>query len=167
VPSLFTLSLPPCGLGLQIAYENIVHRLRTLYLSSPRPSPSSHLTHVLSICTAIHTALATEVTQFPITPSRHRAHLRTPWRRESVVLFESHWVAYFVREAGMMAQWASMTEAQQEKQDFSNRLYPIPKELGIVVRNRRNRRGVVGLWEAWHKEKRADVFGDGDKDEDY
>ena len=151
---------------MQIAYENIVHRLRALYLASPAPSPSKDLDHVLSICIAVHAALATEATQSPPDLSLHRAHLRTPWRREAVVMFESHWADYFVREAGMMAQWARMTEAQQEKQDFTNRLYPIPKELCVVVRDRRNRKGVVGLWESWHKEKRADMFGDGDEDKD-
>ena len=73
-------------------------------------------------------------------------------------MFEMYWASYFVREAQMMAQCGDVSEEQREKQDFATRLYPIPKELGIVFRKRENRKGVVGLWEVWHREKRADMY---------
>lgn len=54
----------------------------------------------------------------------------------------------------MMEKWASMSVGEKEKQDFANRMYLVPKELGILVRNREVRKKVMELWRVWNEGKR-------------
>ena len=149
MPSLFTTSLPPCGYVLQLAYQNVLHRFRRLHLQHPS-------TLILSLCTTVHSSLIAE-------ESAQRAGTlaltgtRTPWRREIVLEYELRWAKYFVREAEVAEKWARWNKVQREKQDLVHRLYPVPKELGIIFRKRENTKGVHGLWMVWHGGKRADL----------
>lgn len=68
----------------------------------------------------------------------------------------------------MLEQWPGMTKQAKEKQDFANRMYLIPKELGVVVKRRELRDGVLELWRKWHEEKRGGALvleGDGKEGE--
>jgi hypothetical protein len=48
-----------------------------------------------------------------------------------------------------------MTEKELDKQEFLEKLYPIPKELDIHVKNNLNKEWVLNLWKAWHHQKRG------------
>ncbi|CAN9407044.1 hypothetical protein J4E82_011535 [Alternaria postmessia] len=148
MPTLFSTALPPCGLLPQLAYDNIVHRLRALWLSRSQ-NPSANLS-VTSLCRVILADLKTEEDQ-PISQALN------PWRRSSVFAYEVRWARYFVREAETMDKRPTMTEKQADKQDFMDRMYPIPKELKIVVANRKNQKQVLDLWKEWHHGKRGTV----------
>jgi hypothetical protein len=50
-----------------------------------------------------------------------------------------------------------MTELQKEKQDLTIQLYPVPKELKIIFKNRSSTKVIHALWKTWHEEKRADT----------
>jgi hypothetical protein len=113
VPTLFSTALPPCGLVPQLAYENIVHRLRALWLSRSQ-NPSANLS-VTSLCRVILADLKTEEDQ-PISQALK------PWRRSSVFAYEVRWARYFVREAETMDKRPTMTEKQADKQDFMDRM---------------------------------------------
>ena len=144
MPSLFSTTLPPCGYDLQLAYQNVLHRIRTLYLSSPPSTPLSTLIHTIS------TALTTE----SILPPMYR-----PYRRPPVFTNELRWIKYFAREASVREKWGNMSADERDKQRFLDRMYPVPKELGVVVRLRRNGRGGRGGWEEWGVGKRGDFGG--------
>lgn len=154
VPHLLSLGLPPCGLISQIAYENINTRLRTLWLhhtATHHNSPS-----LVDICTSLHGALAAEADVSPPNLTNNFAtHDRTPWRREDVFAYEIRWSKYFVREAKMLEKALGMAEMEREKLQLMDRLYPIPKELRIVVKKRENKKGVMDAWTVWHKGKRG------------
>lgn len=113
VPTLFSTALPPCGLLPQLAYENIVHRLRALWLSRSQ-NPSANLS-VTSLCRVILADLKTEEDQ-PVSQALN------PWRRSSVFAYEVRWARYFVREAETMDKRPTMTEKQADKQDFMDRM---------------------------------------------
>ncbi|CAN9433883.1 unnamed protein product [Alternaria alternata] len=148
MPTLFSTALPPCGLLPQLAYDNMVHRLRALWLSRSQ-NPSANLS-VLSLCRIVLADLKTEEDQ-PVSQPLN------PWRRSSVFAYEVRWARYFVREAETMDKRPGMTEKQADKQDFMDRMYPIPKELKIVVANRKNQKQVLDLWKEWHHGKRGTV----------
>lgn len=114
VPTLFSTSLPPCGLLPQLAYDNLVHRLRTLWLSRSQ-DPSSVNLSVLSLCRIVLADLKTEEDQ-PVSQALN------PWRRSSVFAYEVRWARYFVREAETMDKRPRMTEKQADKQDFMDRM---------------------------------------------
>jgi hypothetical protein len=158
VPPLFSLALPPCGPHVQVAYENVVHRLRAVHLQATSTNSSnstySPSTLTTSLCQAVLTSLTHENQQSPA-GTQVRTGRRTPWRSEVVFRYEIAWAKYFVREAQMLEQWPSMTEQAREKQDFANRMYLIPKELGLVVKKREMRDGVLELWMVWHEGKRG------------
>jgi hypothetical protein len=82
---------------------------------------------------------------------------RTPWRREIVFQYELRWAKYFVREAETVEKRAKMTEKQLDKQDFMDKMFPIPKELKIYVNNKKNQKMVSDLWKDWHHKKRGTV----------
>jgi hypothetical protein len=162
VPSLFGLTLPPCCPEMQVAYENIVHRLRAIWL---RETSYCHITNaaeyrtvVLITAYIIQSQLSRETPPGDFPPAL--AVKRTPWRREPVFLFEIYWAAYFVREADMMLHWPNMTEESRGAQRFANAVVPIPKELHVRVRNKENLKWVIELWEKWHAEKRKDMRDD-------
>ena len=114
VPTLFSTALPPCGLLPQLAYDNIVHRLRALWLSRSQ-DPSSGNLSILSLCRTVLADLKTEEDQ-PVSQALN------PWRRSSVFAYEVRWARYFVREAETMDKRPRMTEKQADKQDFMDRM---------------------------------------------
>ena len=68
---------------------------------------------------------------------------------------------------------ATMSEEELEKQDFRDKLHPIPKELDIYIRKSCNKKIVLDSWKTWHQMKRrvvlpedADVGMDGAQDTD-
>jgi hypothetical protein len=140
MPALLSAALPPCGLELQIAYQNVIHRLRLLWLQTPAP------TTLLSLCETIDLALAHE----------NASSRPTPWRRATVFAHELRWIKYFVREAAVAEEWGNMTTEEKRKQELIERMYTMPKELGINFRKKENRKRMLELWEAWNAEKRAD-----------
>ncbi|KAL1793784.1 hypothetical protein ACET3X_008766 [Alternaria dauci] len=148
MPTLFSTNLPPCGLLPQLAYENIVHRLRALWHECSQ-NPSANIS-VPSLCREVLDALKTEEDQ-PVSQTLN------PYRRPSVFMYEIRWARYFMREAETMEKRPGMTEKQADKQDFMDRMYPIPKELKIVVANRKNQKQILDLWKAWHHGKRGTV----------
>jgi hypothetical protein len=140
MPALLSTALPPCGLEIQVAYQNVLHRLRLLWFQTPAP------TTLLSLCETIDLALAHE----------NASSRPTPWRRAAVFAHELRWIKYFVREAAVAEEWENMTTEEKRKQEFIERMYTVPKELGIVFKKKESRKGVMEMWEAWNAEKRTD-----------
>jgi hypothetical protein len=99
MPSLFGDDLPPCGLIPQLAYENVVHRLRKLWLQRAVNHPVN--IHVLDLCKQAAQELSNEADDQPI-DSQRGTKARTPWRREDVFNYEISWVVYFMWEADML-----------------------------------------------------------------
>jgi hypothetical protein len=86
MPSLFSDALPPCGLIPQIAYENVVQRLRKLWLQCAVDHPVN--IHVLDLCKQIAEELSNESDEHPI-DSQLGSKARRPWRRENVFKYEA------------------------------------------------------------------------------
>lgn len=148
MPTLFSNDLPPCGLEPQLAYENVVQRLRKLWLERAT-HPSANLP-TPSLCRLILDDLKTE-------EENSSSSIRTPWRRDSVFQYELRWAKYFVREAETAEKRHVMTEKQLDKQEFMDRMFPIPKEVKIPVRNQKNQKMLLKLWKTWHHGKRGTV----------
>jgi hypothetical protein len=161
MPSLFSTSLPPCGLEIQIAYQNMIHRLRLSWLRHIAQTQSAVGVPLVSLCTDIKRHLEREQNRHPI-GSLHKSGDRIPWRRENVFRFELRWADYFVREAEMLQRWPNLNGAEREKQQLTSRLYPIPKELRIVVWKKENMKEVMKMWNMWNEEKRRDLAKDDD-----
>jgi hypothetical protein len=158
VPSLFDDELPPCGLIPQIAYENIVRRLRKLWLQRASDHPVN--IHITDICKEVTEDLCTEAEHQPI-DSQLGTKARRPWRRENIFKYEISWATYFIREADLFENRPKMNEQELDKQEFMEKLFPIPKELGIYVKNNLNKEWVFGKWRAWHHKKRRTEQQDG------
>ncbi|KAI4941043.1 hypothetical protein J4E86_010543 [Alternaria arbusti] len=154
VPILFSNDLPPCSLLPQLAYENTVHRLRKLWLE--RAHQESADIPLPSLCRLVLDDLKAEEEELPA-GSQAGTKNRTPWRRETVFQYELRWVKYFVREAETAEKRVTMTEKQLDKQDFMDKMYPIPKELKIYVNNKKNQKMVSDSWKVWHHKKRGTV----------
>jgi hypothetical protein len=157
VPTLLSKDLPPCGLLAQLAYENILHRLRKLWLE--RAHEDSADIPLPSLCRLVLDDLKAEEEEAPAR-SQAGTKKRTPWRRETVFQYELRWAKYFVREAETAEKRAKMTEKQLDKQDFMDKMYPIPKELKIYVTIKKNQKMVSDLWKDWHHKKRGTVEQD-------
>jgi hypothetical protein len=158
MPPLFSKTFPPSGYDLQLAHQNVIHRLRRMYLSSPATTTPLQLIQILS------THLASER---PTPNAAMRGKLQLyPYRRPSVFAVEVKWVAYFVREAGVLERWEGMTGQERQKQGFAWRLYPVPRELGIIIRKAGNARRVRDTWAEWCKEKRGELDMGGEEEED-
>ncbi|KAF2026633.1 hypothetical protein EK21DRAFT_34209, partial [Setomelanomma holmii] len=153
MPSLFSKTLPPCGFEVQVAYENVVHRLRISWLHHVASAQTTENVPLRSLCDDIKTHLEREQLRDPI-DSLHMTKKRRPWRRENVFRYELSWAAYFVREADVLQRWSSMGEEERGKQELTHGLYPIPKESKIIIKNRNNREELMRLWKVWHEEKR-------------
>jgi hypothetical protein len=154
MPALFSTDLPPCGHEVQVAFQNVVHRLRRVWLAtSPPEDPDTSIRNTLGVCTIVQHKLNSESVDYASLLSVAHGHL-SPWRRASVFHYEVNWIAYFVREAQLMEKWPSLSVAEKEKQDFANRMYLIPKELGILVRNREVRKKIMEMWRVWNEGKR-------------
>jgi hypothetical protein len=110
------------------------------------------------MCKDVEVALAREDLDAP-------TYTRKPWRRDSIFVYEVRWVKYFLREARIRELWEGMSKEEKQKQEFMHRLYVIPKELGIVIRKKGNREGVLEKWRRWNKEKREDLSAE--EEEEY
>jgi hypothetical protein len=66
-----------------------------------------------------------------------------------------------MREADMLEKRPKLTEAELDKQEFMEKLFPMPKELGIHVKNNLNKESMMGMWKAWHHKKRGTELQDG------
>jgi hypothetical protein len=139
MPSLLDTTFPPCGLNASIAYENVLHRLRLLWLHTPAP------TSLLSLCETVELALAHDNIMSSL----------KPYRRLAVFINELRWIKYFIREAGVAQEWDKMSIQEKHKQEFMERMYTVPKELGILFKKKQNREGVLGKWEVWNAVKRG------------
>ncbi|KAF2680195.1 hypothetical protein K458DRAFT_393162 [Lentithecium fluviatile CBS 122367] len=143
MPSLLGKDLPPCGLPIQVAYENVNSRLRERWLYF-RGQKS-----VVDVCQVIKDNLVNQSTHFPpfTRPSGLPAKnvKRTPWRREDVFLYEVCWIHYFLREA------LAPEPVIESGLDGRANQPAIPEELGLQC----NRKDVLELWDAWHVKKRA------------
>ncbi|EUC44096.1 hypothetical protein COCMIDRAFT_99022, partial [Bipolaris oryzae ATCC 44560] len=155
MPPLFGCELPPCGLMPQLAYQNVVQRLRKLWLLHAKEDPTEiSLTH---ICEQVFDDLLDESEKLPFGKA-NKITRRTPWRREQVFKFERCWAHYFVLEARRMNERSRMTAMERETQDVHfEEEYPIPTTLGIHVKNHANREHLCQLWREWHKKKRRPV----------
>ncbi|KAH5148568.1 hypothetical protein HBH70_028570 [Parastagonospora nodorum] len=155
MPSLFTLALPPCGLEIQLAYQNIVHSLRRRWLRAAADDPATKPT-ALDIALSLKSDLDDEAV---IHPPGSLAHTKTrrPWRRENVFNFEIRWAAYFVREAEVEKGWGKTDAEERRKVEYSQLMDLIPQELGVAVRRRGNVEDVYALWREWHAGKRRDL----------
>jgi hypothetical protein len=152
VPALFCPDLPPCGLIPQVAYRNVNERLRELWSENASTHPNSPT--LSSICDMLKDDLEDESEAYP-PESLRLTQQRMPWRREEVFAYEVRWAGYFAREADVLERRLKMDESELEKQDFKDRLFPIPKELRIVVKNSANRKTILDLWTKWHAKKRV------------
>lgn len=155
VPPLFGCELPPCGLMPQIAYQNVVQRLRKWWLLRAKETPTEiSLTY---ICEKVFDDLLDESEKLPFGKANNTTR-RTPWRREQVFKFEPCWAHYFVLEARQMNERSSTTAMKQETRDAHPEAeYGIPMTLGIHVKNPANREHVCHLWREWHKKKRRPI----------
>ncbi|CAE7009790.1 hypothetical protein P3342_003092 [Pyrenophora teres f. teres] len=158
MPALLDDLLPPCGLQPQVAYGNVVRRLRKIWLQ--RALQDANNVPLVEICKWILQDLKIEAEDSPV-GSEYRTKQRQPWRREDVFKYEICWTKYFVREAEVLEQRKSMSEEELAKQDFRDKLHPIPKELDIYVRKSCNKKNVLDSWKAWHVRKRQ-VLGSRD-----
>ncbi|KAF2005393.1 hypothetical protein P154DRAFT_559930 [Amniculicola lignicola CBS 123094] len=140
MPSLFGKELPPCGAGVQVAYENVSQRLRTLWLNHRgRLAPAD-------ICKAVSADLNRQQKQRPFGSLRGVPKRRVPWRRENVFKFELSWIAYFLREAQTLAT-LEMTESEIMDRKMRS---PVPTELGFNI----SRPDCLKLWDTWNDRKR-------------
>ncbi|CAO2649577.1 Nn.00g069620.m01.CDS01 [Neocucurbitaria sp. VM-36] len=170
IPSLFSTDLPPCGPIPQVAYSNVVQRLRKSWLlrvaAATIDLTSIPTIPLLPICTFAKDNLENEAREFP-PDSQRGTKARKPWRRENVFLYEIAWGRYFEREAGMLERRVFMSVRERERVEFSERMMPVPKELRLCLRRGPGRDGVLELWREWHAGKRGgDANGDGEMGED-
>jgi len=155
VPALLHDQLPPCGLYPQVAYENVIRRLRKIWFQ--RAVQDANNVPVVEICNWILQDLRIEAEDSP-PGTECGTKQRQPWRREDVFRYEICWTQYFVREAEVLEMRATMSEEELEKQDFRDKLHPIPKELDIYIKKSCNKKTVLDSWKAWHQMKRRVVL---------
>ncbi|KAL5121602.1 hypothetical protein ACEQ8H_000288 [Pleosporales sp. CAS-2024a] len=149
MPALFTTTLPPCGVELQVAFQNVVHRLRGLWLQHASTAVPPHTP--LDIARLVKNALDFEMLTDP-PGSLARKKTRRPWRRESVFRYEVSWAAWFVGEA-------EREEKAREDEVEGVRLGGMGMSRGFpcqVIR-RVNRERVQGLWDKWYRDTREGV----------
>jgi hypothetical protein len=159
VPTLFSSDLPPCGLIPQLAYENIVHHLRKVWLKRAIEHPVNNI-RVFDICKEVHQDLWAEAERQPI-DSQLGTKARRPWRREDVFKYEISWAAYLMKESEMLEMRPKLNEKELDRLQFLEKMFPIPKALGIEVKNNLNKTWVFDLWKAWHHKKRGTEPQDG------
>lgn len=155
MPALLNDNLPPCGLLPQVAYENVVRRLRKIWLQ--RAVQDHTNVPLVEICNWILQDYKCEAEDSP-PGTEYLTRQRQPWRREEVFRYEIRWAQYFVREAEVLEKRNSMSEEEGGKQDFRDKLQPIPRELGIYIRKSCYKKTVLELWMAWDQDKRREVL---------
>ncbi|KAF2474166.1 uncharacterized protein BDR25DRAFT_301622 [Lindgomyces ingoldianus] len=140
MPALFGKDLPPCGLDLQVAYENINLRLRKRWLQN------HGYVNVVDTCRSIKSELDRDQRIWPPTQNHSFTKKRRPWRRENVFKRELQWIKYFLREAQ-----AQSPELMTESEILNlSKESPVPLELGLSV----SRSDVLKLWNEWNRLKR-------------
>lgn len=154
MPALLNDNLPPCGLYPQLAYENVVRRLRKIWLQ--RAVQDHTNVPLVEICNWILQDYKIEAEDSP-PGTEYLTRQRQPWRREEVFRYEIRWAQYFVREAEVMEKRSTMSKEDLGMQDFRDKLQPIPRELGIYIRKSGYKKTVLELWMAWHQDKRREV----------
>lgn len=157
VPSLFGQDLPPCGPIQQVAYANVNKRLRKLWLQHINDQSDDN--PILSICIRVRNDLEAEANEFP-SGNQLGTKKRKPWRRKIVFEYEYRWSKYFLREAEMQQMIHETNKAQLEEQVFLDGVYPIPKELHMVVKDRLNKIMVQEAWKTWNAKKRGGAIAD-------
>jgi hypothetical protein len=144
VPPLFGKDLPPCGPEIQVAYENVVGRLRELWFAH------HGRTSATDICRIAKENLDRQKEAFPNSfagkPSSSRPR---PWRRQNVFNYELKWIAYFIREAQIL-DGAHEKKSEAELLEFKKES-PVPNELGLHLNNG----AVIKMWGEWHGKKRV------------
>lgn len=152
IPSIFSTTLPPCGLHPQCAFENVNERLRKLWIEKSR-DPAVTVS-ILDICKKVHEELWLEDYEYP-----HGSLLftksRQPWRLESVFRYEILWSQWFIREAEIQEDLPQMTEAERRTHRSSLRLNPVPSELRLFTRNKPIKWGLKKQWSTWRHDKRG------------
>jgi hypothetical protein len=155
VPPLLSEDLPPCGLMPQIAYINVVQRIRKMWLLHAKKDPAN--VPLVPICHQVLKNYLDEAERFPL-GTANRTRKREPWRRELVFMYEPRWARYFIFETTMIFERESMTEKGREAHDeLIADSYPIPPSLRIRVEKDENEEMVWNLWRAWHRKKRSTV----------
>lgn len=151
-PALLSLVLPPCGLLFQVAYSNIVHRLRNDWVAhvASHTDNSHDSTSVRDICKSLRLVLRAESNAHPPGASAGTG-ARQPWRREEVFQFEMMWIRYFVREAETMRDFRRMSEKRRVAVKAQMEQSVVPKELSMDV----TQPDVKQLWVEWQNGKRA------------
>ncbi|OAL50958.1 hypothetical protein IQ07DRAFT_679292 [Pyrenochaeta sp. DS3sAY3a] len=121
-PPLLSTTLPPCGTIPQLAYQNLVTRLRARWLQHARRASvggSEPMPSLLEMCKTMQSDVQAEKawlvysnrkTDFSVSMASE-TNVKSPprksgkppkdfiWRRQDVWLFELRWARYFVREA--------------------------------------------------------------------
>jgi len=145
VPSLFGVDLPPCGPETQVAYENVVNKLRSRWLAQ-RGKAST-----VDLCLAFKDELANQNTLWPAFYLKGPNKKRKPWRREQVFMWELRWIDYFLQEAqAQVPELLSESEIMERKKEPS-----VPTALGLNLK----RDDVRKMWDEWHLKKRAKKQG--------
>lgn len=151
MPSLFGLDLPPCNADIQVAYENVVNRLRVRWLNQ-RGSIGT-----VDLCHAVKTELSNQNFMFPAFSIKGPFKKRKPWRRENVFKYELRWIDYFVKEAQAQSP-DLMTESElMERRKESS----APAALGF---NLGDRPDVRKLWDEWNAKMRAKTLAMPERD---
>jgi len=139
----------------QLAYQNVVQRLRKLWLLYAKETPVE--ISLKYICEEVFDDLLEESEKLPFGKA-NKTTKRTPWRREQVFKFEPCWAHYFVQEVRWMSERSNMTLMERETRDAHPETeFVIPTTLGIHVKNNANREQIFQLWREWHSKKRRPV----------
>lgn len=152
VPPLLGQDLPPCGPIPQVAYEIVNNQLRELWVKySDINAPNQTLS---SICCLLDVRLNLEAAERAESNQRSDSQGISE-RGLDILVYKLKWAKYFIREAKTLELRASMSEEELDRQSFRERLYPIPKELDIMLRSSAYRKSVFAMWRDWHEKKRA------------
>ncbi|KAF2114932.1 hypothetical protein BDV96DRAFT_576138 [Lophiotrema nucula] len=145
MPALFGTDLPPVGLEIQVAYENVNKQLRQLWLNHRGRMD------IVDICQSAKETLERQNGLFPGNFTLKAFGKRPkPWRRYNVFKFERRWIDYFLREAEAHKDPEAMTESEiMDRKKWSS----IPYELTLDC----NRGDVLKLWDEWHEKKRVHI----------
>lgn len=139
MPALFGHDLPPCGVEIQVAYENVKNELRRVWLAHRGQL------NILDVCRVVKDDLKYQAKVFtPFSPAGKR---RKPWRRENVFKYELRWMDYFLREAYAQApELLTESELLDRLKESS-----VPLELAFNI----TRHDILKLWDEWNAKKRA------------
>ncbi|KAF2744423.1 hypothetical protein M011DRAFT_489009 [Sporormia fimetaria CBS 119925] len=148
MPSLFDTARPPCNADIQIAYEIVNTRLRSVWLEAyGRKS-------VVDTCELVRKILRNQDRLVPMGTAKGPDKRRRPWCREIVWLYQLRWADYFVREAKAMVPLL-MTES--EYLEGKKSMPVVPPELQFDSLERHVPEYVLEQWKMWNEKKRGGV----------